>query len=154
MNLGEKLAALRKQKGLTQSELAEKINVSRQAISRWEVGLSVPSTDNLIFLSRLYDLPIDSLLQEQAQSSNAEPEKLPPDAETTCFFSRKGYLLLAMLCAAILITVGAVLARFLSRQEEKAPVPISKMDYTDEVQNTVATFNIYDIMEEDNGGTS
>ena len=53
MNLSAKLTSLRKQKGLTQMDLAEKLNVSRQAISRWEVGMAVPSTDNLKVLSEL-----------------------------------------------------------------------------------------------------
>lgn len=47
MELKEKLVALRKEKGLTQLVVAEKLNVSRQAISRWESGTALPSTDNL-----------------------------------------------------------------------------------------------------------
>lgn len=46
MELKEKLVALRKEKGLTQIAVAEKLNVSRQAISRWESGMALPSTDN------------------------------------------------------------------------------------------------------------
>lgn len=47
MKLEEKLISLRKEKGLSQMKLAEMMNVSRQAISRWEVGAAVPSTDNV-----------------------------------------------------------------------------------------------------------
>lgn len=47
MRLGEKLSFLRKQKGMTQMELAEKLDISRQAVSRWEQGISEPSTENL-----------------------------------------------------------------------------------------------------------
>ena len=54
MKLEEKLISLRKEKGLSQMKLAEMMNVSRQAISRWEVGAAVPSTDNLKFLGNLY----------------------------------------------------------------------------------------------------
>ena len=50
MKLEEKLISLRKEKGLSQMKLAEMMNVSRQAISRWEVGAAVPSTDNLEFV--------------------------------------------------------------------------------------------------------
>lgn len=49
MSLAEKLVTLRKQNGLTQMELAEKLNVSRQAVSRWEVGVAVPGTDKVTF---------------------------------------------------------------------------------------------------------
>lgn len=59
MKLEEKLVSLRKAKGLSQLKLAEMMNVSRQAISRWEVGAAVPSIENLRFLSRLYGVSID-----------------------------------------------------------------------------------------------
>ena len=58
MTLGEKLVHLRKGLGLSQLEAAEKLNVSRQAISRWEVGAAVPSVDNLKYLSELYGVPV------------------------------------------------------------------------------------------------
>lgn len=57
MKLEEKLVSMRKEKGLSQMKLAEMMGVSRQAISRWEVGASVPSTDNLKFLGNLYGVP-------------------------------------------------------------------------------------------------
>ena len=77
MQLPEKLTYLRKQKGLTQSNLAEALNVSRQAISRWEVGTAVPSTDNLKVLSDLYDVSIDYLLNcnDIASSDDGDSQK-------------------------------------------------------------------------------
>ena len=48
MRFGEKLSLLRKQRGMTQLELAEKLDISRQAVSRWEQGTSDPSTENLV----------------------------------------------------------------------------------------------------------
>ena len=66
MKLEEKLVSLRKAKGLSQMKLAEMMNVSRQAISRWEVGAAVPSTDNLKYLGRLYDVPLEYLLHDDA----------------------------------------------------------------------------------------
>ena len=65
MSLAEKLVSLRKQKGLTQMDLAERLNVSRQAISRWEVGAAVPSTENLKVLGELYGVRIDYLLDDE-----------------------------------------------------------------------------------------
>lgn len=66
MSLATKLVSLRKQKGLTQMKVAEILNVSRQAISRWEVGSAVPSTDNLKVLGELYGVPVDYLLDDDA----------------------------------------------------------------------------------------
>lgn len=78
MELKEKLVALRKEKGLTQSAVAEKLDVSRQAISRWESGIALPSTDNLKSLSALYGVPVDYLLnsdtEEQRVTKGLEAE--------------------------------------------------------------------------------
>ena len=64
MRLEEKLTHLRKREGLTQQKLADALNVSRQAISKWEVGTAVPSTDNLIHLGRLFGVAVDVLVNE------------------------------------------------------------------------------------------
>ena len=71
MELAEQIAALRKKHGFSQEELGEKLGVSRQAVSRWEVGSAVPSTDNLKFLGRLYGVSLEYLLHDDAP----EPEK-------------------------------------------------------------------------------
>ena len=62
MNFAEKLFALRTQAGYSQEVLAEKLNVSRQAISKWELGTTLPETDRLISISTLFSVSIDSLL--------------------------------------------------------------------------------------------
>lgn len=67
MTTGEKLALLRKRKGMTQEELAEQLGVSRQSVSRWEMDVSFPETDKLIKLSKLYECSIDYLLNDGIQ---------------------------------------------------------------------------------------
>ena len=62
MKLEERLAALRQEKGLSQADVAEALDVSRQAISGWERGTNIPSAENLICLARLYDISLDCLL--------------------------------------------------------------------------------------------
>ena len=59
----EKLHTLRKQKGITQAELAEIMDVSRQAVSRWESGVVTPSIENLKRLSSLYGVPLASAIR-------------------------------------------------------------------------------------------
>ena len=58
----EKLYELRKEKGFSQEELAEKLNVARQTISKWETGMTVPDTNNLIELSKIFGISIDDFV--------------------------------------------------------------------------------------------
>lgn len=69
--LNENIKALRKSKGLSQQELAVKVNVVRQTISKWEQGLSVPDSDLLIALSEALDTPVSTLLGETVVESEA-----------------------------------------------------------------------------------
>jgi len=64
MNFSEKLLTLRKAKGMTQEQLAEKLDVSRQSISKWETGTTVPSSEKLIRLSKLYSVSLDVLTND------------------------------------------------------------------------------------------
>ncbi|WP_061996479.1 helix-turn-helix transcriptional regulator [Clostridium sp. ATCC 25772] len=64
MDLNKKLQLLRKKSGLSQEELAEKLGISRQAISKWESGQSIPDLNKLIILSELYNVTIDSLVKD------------------------------------------------------------------------------------------
>lgn len=68
MTTGEKIAALRKKKDLTQEQLAEILKVSRQSVSRWEMDVAFPETEKLIKLSKLLDCSIDYLLNEDMQN--------------------------------------------------------------------------------------
>ena len=65
MTFAEKLKELRKQKGISQEQLAEKIYVSRQAITKWENGNGIPDIENLISISNLFNESLDSLLSEE-----------------------------------------------------------------------------------------
>ncbi len=65
MNFAEKLKSLRKQKEISQEQLAEKLHVSRQAITKWESGNGIPDIENLIAISSLFNESLDSLLSEE-----------------------------------------------------------------------------------------
>ena len=73
--LNETIKALRKSKGLSQQELAVKVNVVRQTISKWEQGLSVPDSDLLIALSEALETPVSTLLGETVAESEADEVK-------------------------------------------------------------------------------
>lgn len=74
MKLAEKITTLRKSCGMSQEELAEKLNVSRQAISRWEVGSAMPDATNILRLSKMFGVTTDYLLNDDYESDNDLPK--------------------------------------------------------------------------------
>lgn len=75
MTFGEKLYKLRKEKGFSQEALAEKLNTTRQAVSKWENGQGYPETEKLLMLSSIFKVTVDSLLKEELprEIGNEEP---------------------------------------------------------------------------------
>lgn len=65
MNIGERIYNLRKEKGLSQEQLANKLDVSRQSISKWELGESNPELVNIVELAKVFDVSTDYLLQNK-----------------------------------------------------------------------------------------
>ena len=74
--LNENIKALRKSKGLSQQDLADRLNVVRQTVSKWEQGLSVPDSDLLIALSEALETPVSTLLGETLAESEADEVKV------------------------------------------------------------------------------
>lgn len=70
--LNENIKAIRKSKGLSQEELAVKLNVVRQTVSKWEQGLSVPDADMLISISEAFETPVSTLLGETAAETKSD----------------------------------------------------------------------------------
>ena len=82
MTTGEKIAALRKEKGITQEALAERLKVARQSVSRWEMDAAFPETEKLIKLSRILECSIDFLLNGEIQR---DCENEAPISARDCF---------------------------------------------------------------------
>ena len=74
MTLNDKIQALRRARGLSQEEAADALNVSRQAVSKWETGQSYPSTENLIALAALFESSADELLELARSEKTDAPE--------------------------------------------------------------------------------
>ncbi len=143
MSLAKKLVSLRTQKGLTQMDLAERLNVSRQAVSRWEVGAAVPSTDNLKILSELYGVSVDDILKGEAvvvpQNSDTTDASLGLPIETQQ--NRKGKIAIA--CLLILLTLAAILVAGVTKireREENTYLPMENMS-TEEDKGVFETFS-------------
>lgn len=133
MDVAERLAALRKRAGLSQGDVAERLNVSRQAVSRWETGFTVPSTDNLSRLGRLYGVTLDELLsysaplppekpQEEAPAQQPKAEAPaptpPPAAASAPAHARAIIIALSILCLLLAIGVGVLLHQKHSENRE------------------------------------
>ncbi len=115
--LSENMKAIRKSKGLSQEELAIKLNVVRQTVSKWENGLSVPDSDILISISEVLETPVSTLLGESIAESKAGDLKAISEklevinlqlAQRKNMRKRILHWIFILLCAVI-VTVFAVL---------------------------------------------
>lgn len=115
--LNENIKAIRKSKGLSQEELAIKLNVVRQTISKWEQGLSVPDSDMLISISEVLETPVSTLLGETVIESKVDDLKVISEkleiinlqlAQRKTARRKILYWLFISLCAVI-VTISVVL---------------------------------------------
>lgn len=75
MTLGQKIFELRNEQKMSQGDLAEKLNVSRQSISKWETDASVPELDKLLMLSDLFHITMDELVKDELPEKSTDGEK-------------------------------------------------------------------------------
>lgn len=126
MDIGERIFLHRKRLGLSQEELAARLGVSRQAVSKWELGTSTPEPENIIALARIFGITTDELLMGQPPASQAAA----PDGGVTWLdrlpsflgrlFRRFGWLTGVYLAVFGLAACGlAWLARTVTRQMDR-----------------------------------
>lgn len=117
--LSENIRAFRKSKGLSQEELAIKLNVVRQTVSKWEQGLSVPDADMLISLSEAFETPVSTLLGETVMESEVDDLKAISEkleivnlqlAQRKTMRRKTLYWLLISLCAVIVLIFAVLIA--------------------------------------------
>lgn len=102
MTLSEKMTNLRKAYGLSQEDMAEKLNVSRQAISRWENGTALPDALNILQISKLFNVTTDYLLNDDYESDVDIPAVQSATLETANLFKNKKQLhLIAAICFTV-----------------------------------------------------
>lgn len=143
MELNEKLISLRKKNKLTQAQVAEALDVSRQAISNWETGTVLPSTDNLIALSRLYQVPADHLLNDDSdlipvpveEKEVDKKEETPPEPAKSTTYSKLDILrkhgviiLLYLLTLFLVVLISVSVTLFLTREKEPDVLDVSDLN--------------------------
>lgn len=135
MKLLDKLIVLRKQNGWSQEDFAEKLDVSRQAISRWENGTALPDAQNLLRISKLFNVSADYLLNDDYEDEIGilAGEK---DAEATKSIGRKKkhsfWYLIPAICL-IILAVCAILQAVKSANETHAHYELRRV-----IENQVA----------------
>lgn len=112
MKLGEKLQRLRRQSGLSQEQLAARLAVSRQAVSKWELNETMPDTENVIQLSRLFGVSCDYLLQEEVTEPNASPppQDAPRPAPSETRPTEPGLVHRTRVLSMVVIAIGLLIA--------------------------------------------
>lgn len=122
MKLSEKIITLRNRDQMSQGDLAEKLNVSRQSVSKWETGASIPDLDKLIAMSELFHVTLDELAKEsveigseykgtfvQTQEPACQKEKLTEDISMQRL-EKAGRRILPITTGIVLILWAAILA--------------------------------------------
>lgn len=131
MSLAKKMIELRKQNGLSQQDLADRLGVSRQAISRWETGAVQPLADSVRGLAQVFQVSTDYLLNDDLDDPTPlrSPQPVPPQEKPTPTRKHRKWLLAlaALAAAAVLVLVTAVATAYYLQWKERQPVPASEM---------------------------
>lgn len=114
MKFGDKLSELRRKEGLSQEELGYKLNVTRQTISKWELGQANPELDNLKEISKLFNVSLSQLIDDEVA---IEEETLDNNEDSDEVRPRKWLLVVLIVIALILVVVLA--DKFITNKKEK-----------------------------------
>lgn len=129
MSFAKKMIELRKQNGLSQQDLADRLGVSRQAISRWETGAVQPLADSVKSLAQVFQVSTDYLLNDDLDTPTPPPtaQPAPPQEEPTPTRKHRKWLLAlaALAAAALLVLVTAAGTAYYLQWKERQPVSSS-----------------------------
>ena len=137
---GENLKTLRKQKGFSQEELAARLHVVRQTISKWEKNLSVPDADTLIRLAEILEVPVSELLGAKIENENTASdvaEQLSRINEQLAIKNRRSrriWKIVAIILAAIVL-INIFIAVFFSVPNLNEGIQSNQPEITDQIQN-------------------
>ena len=116
MELGKKIKQLRKFSGMTQEQLAEKLNISRQALSKWENGTSMPDVESVVRISMLFQISLEELLlKEEKYVEESKTQITLEDLTQINLHNRRMNLLLSS--GILFLTIGIMGASFVKALE-------------------------------------
>lgn len=126
MTIGKKLRNARIEQGISQESLAELVDVSRQTVSKWENGAAYPSGENLTALSRIFNIPMDALVNDGWTPPEPEIQFVEVPVEVPVPRPRN-YRLWALL-AAVVLTAGILMGALLFREQHEESVPQTQLE--------------------------
>lgn len=139
MKFEEKLMTLRKEKGWSQEDLSNKIGVSRQTISKWESSQTAPDMHKLIELSKIFEISIDELINEE--------EKKPEEKEDNKIYTKINLkptnILLILSCILIIIGLIFSIIIYLNNGEKMYVEDIVMVTYDYIMEDTIEVIEIY-----------
>lgn len=151
MRFGEKLSFLRKQHDMTQMELAEKLDISRQAVSRWECGLADPSTEKLINIGKLFGVSVESLVNEDIQLQDSSTvqvavQECENDGDKSDNVNTRTAKKLIVGCLVTAILVLAVIVccfrAWPINQENQNPISVDELGKTELIDEPSSNFHM------------
>lgn len=148
MKLGEKILNCRKKLGLSQEQLGEKVGVSRQTVSKWEIGQTIPELEKMILLAKTFETTIDELVKDETENKLEENENQMKLNDT----KKKKHLnlynnILIIIITLIGIFLGVILYRYLMINDFKNRFAVVGVENIDE-KGPQFTINNYRITED------
>ena len=117
MTLGERLFQYRNSINMSQEKLAEKIGVTRQTVSKWETGITVPSVEKLILLSKLYNVPLTILTDDDVElKENTDLQPVTNTKKNPSILLRMGLVVVV----AIVVISGSLILRHIGVSKEES----------------------------------
>ena len=163
MKFNEKLIELRKKQGLSQEELGYKLNVTRQTVSKWELGQTTPEMDKLVELSKLFNISIDELIngpiiQNNSNLINEEQPRPIKEKKGSREKIIKVILVVSLIVVLILIAIKSttiISEKWKERQEKVAQQELEEKERKEKQQETQEKFynTIFDTFDQINNQT-
>lgn len=123
MKLSEKIAKLRKLRGLSQEQLASRLDVTRQTVYKWEAGINAPELEKIKIIAKMFDVSCDTLLDDEKdlEGNVRSPKKAPPQAPPKSKVNKGLLIALIAVVAAIHLVVTVVLVIFVTGRLLSSP---------------------------------
>ena len=109
MDLGNKICELRKLSGITQEQLAEKLNISRQTLSKWEKGNSLPDIESIVNISKLFQISLQELLLKKEEQQMEQQQSTQITLEDLSRINAHNRKMNLILCSGLLFLAIAIL---------------------------------------------